>query len=124
MTASLFQTFSDSLRLFLIPRFVEQCEHVLLIIFYTGLVERINPQHQSTDSARLLEEIEELPDVIFIDLGHFNPHVRHSSIDMRQPRAEFCHLIHFIDTLSGYIVKPIEVLLVRRDTQLMIDICH
>ena len=60
-----------------ITRFLEESEHVLLISFHSGLIERIYAEHIAAYATGLLEEEDELPERIFIktvkldtDIGH------------------------------------------------------
>ena len=61
---------ADSLALLLVAGFVEQCEHVLLVSLYTGLVEGVYAKNVTADAATDFEEIDELSEVVLVELGY------------------------------------------------------
>ena len=75
--------------------FSKQSKHIPLIGFYTRLVERIYPQHISTDATSKLEEIDKLAERIFIDDGEFDAHHWYATIAMRLNSSLFCTVIDF-----------------------------
>ena len=54
------QSLQQRFPLFLIPRFPEQCEHILLIAFHTRLIERIYAQQITGYAAGKLKKVEKL----------------------------------------------------------------
>ena len=49
----------------LIAGLAEECEHVLLVAFHTGLVERIDTQNIAGNGASLLEEVDQVAEAEF-----------------------------------------------------------
>ena len=93
----------------------EQGEHVLLVSLYTGLVERIDTEDVTRDTAGTLEEVDELAEVVLIELVNLNLEVGHAAIDMSNLGAQFGHLVDLIDTLASEEVETIEILFVGRN---------
>ena len=58
----------NSFSLRFVTRLAEEGKHVALVVFYTGLVERIHTEHETADAATDFEEVDELTDVVSIQL--------------------------------------------------------
>ena len=54
------QSLKQRLSRFLIARFAKQCKHIFLVALYARLVERIDTQKISADTAGKFKEIEQL----------------------------------------------------------------
>ena len=105
-------TLLDGLAVFLVAGFVEQGEHVLLVGLYTGLVEGVDAQHVTADATTDLEEVDELADVVFVELGNADTDVGYTTVDVSQTGTQFSHLVHLVDALASQEVQSVEVLLV------------
>jgi hypothetical protein len=56
----------DSFGLFFVAGLVQQCKHILLVCFHTRLVERIDSQNITADTASYFKEVEQTSDAFFI----------------------------------------------------------
>ena len=93
---------------------MKQCEHILLVSFYSGLIKRIHTEHIAGDTACALEEIDELTEVVFIDLLKAQVDIRNTAINVRKLGTKFGHLIDFIYAFSSKEIQTIEILFVHR----------
>ena len=72
----------DSLRFLFVTGLVEESKHVALVVLYTRLVEGVNAQYITANTATLFEEIEQLTDVVFVELGHYDTEVGYTTINV------------------------------------------
>ena len=77
-----FQASLDSLSLCLIAGLAEESKHVAFVVLYTRLVEGVYTQYITAHAATLLEEVEQLTDVVFVELRHHDAEVGHATIYM------------------------------------------
>jgi hypothetical protein len=107
-----FQTSLDCLCLGLVTGLAEEGKHVALVVLYTGLVEGVNSEYITAYAATLLEEVEQLADVVFIELGHYDAEVGYATIDVCEEGTELGHLVYLVDVLACEEVEAVEVLLI------------
>ena len=111
----LFQFFLNSFAFLFVARLVEQRKHIFLVGFYTRLVKRIYIEDISADATSFLEEINDFAEASFGEFGEGDVDVRHTAVHVSEHGAEFCHLVHLVDTLSGDIVKAVEISFIGRE---------
>ena len=87
----------------------EQCEHVALVGFDAGLVERIYVEDIARDTTGGLEEVNQLAEIVFAQAGDGDAHVGHSAVHVGDTCAEFGHLVHFVNSFAGYVVEAVEI---------------
>ena len=86
----------DSLRLLLVAWLLQKSEHVLLVSLHTRLVERIDSQHISAYSTRILEELEEASDIVGTEILNRHLELRDTAINMGGILGNIGGVIFFI----------------------------
>ena len=76
------QPLAQLFALLLVARLAEQREHILLVGFHAGLIERIDPERITAHAAGLLEEIEQRSQIILVELGQLDPDIGHAPVDI------------------------------------------
>lgn len=106
--------FADGGGLFFVAGLVEQCKHIAFVVLDTGLIERIDSENVSRDTARLLKKVKQLADVVLVDGGNGYANIWHTTIYMGKSRAGLGHLIDLVDMQVCYVIKPVKVSLLAR----------
>lgn len=79
--------FADGGGLFFVAGLVEQRKHIAFVVLDTGLIERIDSENVSRDTARLLKKVKQLADVVLVDGGNGYANIGHTTIYMGKSRA-------------------------------------
>jgi hypothetical protein len=96
---------------FILYRFPQQGEHLLLISLHSGLVERIDTQNVTAYSACYFKKVEQLAQIILIQFGYLNGDVRNTTFDVRLPGALFGRAVYKSQRLAG---QEIQVVFIAR----------
>ena len=110
LSSYLLETFSYGFAFGFITGFVEQSKHVAFVCFYAGLVEGIDVEDITADTACFLEEVNELSQIAFRESGYLYFYVRYTAIDVGYLRTEFGHFVDFVDAFACKVVESVEVI--------------
>ena len=96
--------------LLLIAWLAKKSEHILLVCLDARLVEWVNVNHVTADTASLLEEIEESSEVVLIDTLDRNCNLRNAAVDVSKLGSELSHKVALLNMLSSEEIKAVKVL--------------
>ena len=88
------------------------------------LVERIDSQNITADTASYFEEVEQTSDAFFIQCRDNDAHVGYAAVNVGKLCAQFSHLVHFVHVLACQEVQSVEVGFVRRYLQGVLCLLH
>ena len=78
------------------------------------LVERIDSQNITADTASYFKEVEQTSDAFFIQCRDNDAHVGYAAVNVGKLCAQFSHLVHFVHVLACQEVQSVEVGFVRK----------
>ena len=67
---------------FFITGLLKEGKHVFLVCLHTGLIEGIDPQHISADTASLFEEVEKLTEITLAQGGDSDADIGHTAVNV------------------------------------------
>ena len=110
---------ANSFGFFFVSGLGEESKHVTFVVFHARLVERINAENVSADTASLFKEVNKLTDAVFTKGINSDADVRNATIDVCDACAKLRHLVDLINTTRCNVIESVKVSFVRRDNNVV-----
>ena len=104
----------------LIAGLAEQREHVLLVAFDAGLIERIDAEHIAGNCTCLLEEVDQPAEGFLSGIIELKDDIRNAALGMCKDRAFQCAAVDDAHILAGQEVQAVRILCIRLKEQILL----